>query len=51
MDLLIYLILTDLKKEPHNIFVIAGLLESAYSLIWGSHDSWGKGVGDNLVLL
>ena len=26
-------------------------LESAYSLIWGSHKIWGKGLGDTLDLL
>ena len=30
---------------------IAGSLESAYSLIWGSHEIWGKGGGDTLALL
>ena len=30
---------------------IAGSLESAYSLIWGSHKIWGKGGGDTLDLL
>ena len=31
--------------------LIAGSLELAYSLIWGSHKIWGKGGGDNLDLL
>ena len=31
--------------------LIAGSLESAYSLIWGSHEIWGKGGGDTLALL
>ena len=31
--------------------VIAGSLESAYSLIWGSHKIWGKGGGDTFDLL
>ena len=38
----------------HNVGVqqfIAGSLESAYSLIWGSHKIWGKGGGDTLDLL
>ena len=26
-------------------------LESAYSLIWGSHEIWGKGGGDTLAFL
>ena len=30
---------------------IAGSLELAYSLIWGSHKIWGKGGGDTLGLL
>ena len=30
---------------------IAGSLESAYSLIWGSHKILGKGGGDTLDLL
>ena len=32
-------------------FIIAGSLESAYSLIWGSHKIWGKGGGETLDLL
>ena len=31
--------------------LVAGSLESAYSLIWGSHKIWGKGGGDTLDLL
>ena len=31
--------------------IAAGSLESAYSLICGSHEIWGKGGGDILVLL
>ena len=31
--------------------IIAGSLELAYSLIWGSHKIWGKGGGDTLDLL
>ena len=31
--------------------IIAGSLESAYSLIWGSHEIWGKGGRDTLALL
>ena len=30
---------------------IAGSLESAYSLIWGSHEIWGQGGGESLTLL
>ena len=30
---------------------IAGSLELAYSLIWGSRKIWGKGGGDTLDLL
>ena len=33
------------------VTIIAGSLESAYSLIWGSHKIWGKGGGDTLDLL
>ena len=32
-------------------FSLLTRLESAYSLIWGSHENWGKGGGDTLVLL
>ena len=32
------------------VFLLARL-ESAYSLIWGSHKIWGKGGGDTLDLL
>ena len=31
--------------------IVAGSLELVYSLIWGSHEIWGKGGGDTLVLL
>ena len=34
-----------------GVHVFAGSLESAYSLIWGSHKIWGKGGGDTLDLL
>ena len=34
-----------------QINIIAGSLESAYSLIWGSHKIWEKGGGDTLDLL
>ena len=34
----------------NNRFLLARL-ESAYSLIWGSHKIWGKGGGDTLDLL
>ena len=33
------------------VHFIAGSLELAYSLIWGSHKIWGKGGGDTLDLL
>ena len=33
------------------LMLIAGLLELAYSLIWGSHKIWGKGGGDTLDFL
>ena len=39
------------SKNEQTIQVIAGSLESAYSLIWGSHKIWGKGGGDTLDLL
>ena len=32
------------------VFLLARL-ESAYSLIWGSDEIWGKGGGDTLALL
>ena len=31
--------------------LLLAYLESAYSLIWGSHKIWGKGGGDTLDLL
>ena len=34
-----------------NFFSLLARLESAYSLIWGSHEIWGKGGGDTLALL
>ena len=33
-----------------NIALLLARLESAYSLIWGSHKIWGKGGGDTLAL-
>ena len=38
-------------KQLNNPPFIAGSLELAYSLIWGSHKIWGKGGGDTLDLL
>ena len=42
---------TEVKIYYWLTFIIAGSLESAYSLIWGSHKIWGKGGGDTLDLL
>ena len=39
------------RTHISNLRLIAGSLESAYSLIWGSHKIWGKGGGDTLDLL
>ena len=39
------------KASDANTGIIAGSLELAYSLIWGSHKIWGKGGGDSLDLL
>ena len=36
---------------PHLSSFLLARLESAYSLIWGSHKIWGKGGGDTLDLL
>ena len=33
------------------IIIIAGSLESAYSLNWGAREIWGKGGGETLALL
>ena len=40
-------------SKEHVVFItiFAGSLESAYSLILGSHEIWGKGGGDTLALL
>ena len=38
------------KMDVQN-FVIAGSLESAYSLNWGAREIWGKGGGETLALL
>ena len=35
----------------HGKLLLLAHLESAYSLIWGSHKIWGKGGGDTLALL
>ena len=32
-------------------FIIAGSLESAYSLNWGAQEIWGKSGGETLALL
>ena len=34
-----------------NVNIIAGSLESAYSLNWGAREIWGKGGGETLALL
>ena len=39
------------SRLKSNFTLIAGSLELAYSLIWGSHKIWGKGGGDTLDLL
>ena len=48
-----YLVLLAIGKRRTKLkcVLIAGSLESAYSLIWGSHKIWGKGGGDTLDLL
>ena len=50
-------------REPNIYFIrygfcpiplmhlIAGSLESAYSFIWASHETWGQGGGEPLGLL
>ena len=46
------LLLVNYVSFATKIFnIFAGSLESAYSLIWGSHKIWGKGGGDTLDLL
>ena len=40
-----------LKRGQWGDDIVAGSLELAYSLIWGSHKIWGKGGGDTLDLL
>ena len=45
------IILGKFSLFKSEIFLVAGSLESAYSLIWGSHKIWGKGGGDTLDLL
>ena len=37
--------------QVHKRSLLLVRLESAYSLIWGSHEIWGKGGGDTLALL
>ena len=37
--------------SPGYGFLLLARLESAYSLILGSHQIWGKGGGDTLALL
>ena len=34
-----------------KMYFLLARLESAYSLIWGSHEIWGKGGGDTLPFL
>ena len=40
-----------MKLVGVKLVLIAGSLESAYSLIWSSHKIWGKDGGDTLDLL
>ena len=35
----------------HELAIIAGSLEAAYSLNWGAREIWGKGGGETLSLL
>ena len=35
----------------NDCHLLLARLESAYSLIWGSREIWGKGGGDTLALL
>ena len=39
------------KIEISSVVLLLAHLESAYSLIWGSHEIWRKGGGDTLALL
>ena len=43
--------MTQSKSRIKNSKLLLARLESAYSLIWGSHKIWGKGGGDTLDLL
>ena len=55
MSILPILCVREKPEWINGIFTMHGLLlarlESAYSLIWGSHEIWGKGDGDTLALL
>ena len=42
---------TQLPAKSLSTVVIAGSLESAYSLNWGAREIWGKGGGETLALL
>ena len=39
------------NKLKVNIQFLLARLESAYSLIWGAREIWGKGGGETLALL
>ena len=44
-------VLSNKQWEFFPLYIIAGSLESAYSLIWGFHEILGKGRRDTLALL
>ena len=42
---------TNDSMSHKQVTLIAGSLESAYSLNWGAREIWGKGGGETLALL
>ena len=41
----------EMSTHYNSIYIIAGSLESAYSLNWGAQEIWGKDGGETLALL
>ena len=46
-----YFYIDKYNVVENTSFIIAGSLESAYSLNWGAQEIWGEGGGETLALL
>ena len=42
-------VLLCMKSENYYLWIIAGSLESAYSLNWGAREIWGQDLGTFMI--